>query len=241
MVYVVTGVTLAGYSIFQKGIVDVDRILAFWLQLTPLIIAVFLAKWIYEDAQNRSIPSANIWSFGGLFAGLIALPMYLFFRRSYPLKKGSASSGNHKKEIDKGFKKVVFVYIVISLAVGLMSVLTLFIIFAKKTGQPINPLEWVRTYVQEDQAYKKSFENNPPPEVLSIGGMGLQSNFVFVKSLDGVPDEYRFERKDLRGFRIYVQKSGNLVQIARPEQYARAVVENVGHWISLYEVETDAK
>ena len=88
---------------------------------------------------------------------------------------------NNKKEIGKGFKKVVFVYICISLVVGLISMFAFFIIIANKTGQSSNPFNWIRNYVQEDQAYKKQFENNPPPEFLSIGGMGSQSNFVFVK------------------------------------------------------------
>lgn len=68
-VYAVTGITLAGYSIIQKGTIDAYKILAFWLQLTPFVVIIFLAKWLYEDAQNRSIPFANIWSFVGLFAG----------------------------------------------------------------------------------------------------------------------------------------------------------------------------
>lgn len=70
-----------------------------------------------------------------------------------------------------------------------------------------------------------------------IGGMGPNIFFVWKENSDKIPDGYYFERKDLRGYKIYVQKSNSVLQFTRPEQYTSVVVENPGKWISYYEIE----
>lgn len=128
-IYGVTGVTLAIYSLVQQGVIRFDRIFLFWFQLTPLVISVLSARWIYEDASKRSLKHPSFWSFGALVAWFIILPIYIVYSKRHPFYvKQQGNTEVSDTTASRGFKKVVGIYLLIS-AVFSLSLLFIVLVF----------------------------------------------------------------------------------------------------------------
>ena len=96
-----------------------------------------------------------------------------------------------------------------------------------------NPLNLLN-YIEQDKIYKQQAANQPPPDSLSIGGIGPIAVYYWDSNLETIPPGYHYKRTDLRGYKIYVPRSASIIQWQEPKQYNEVVVENPGKWVSLY-------